>query len=164
MAGTLVLRPTTVDRAAVLRAIAESPLCLDNGTVLELEHAIFCFSCNNEIPYRRDVFRILYMSERHPDVVRAFLVKHSSVALVALPQITSLQSPPTPVQCASIFHCEERLAAYVAQGTVELPDAGTKCARCKSCDVRFEMLQTRSADEAITIFCCCENCGKRWRM
>lgn len=38
-----------------------------------------------------------------------------------------------------------------------------KCGRCKQKECEYYELQTRSADEAMTIFISCLNCGKRWK-
>jgi len=38
-----------------------------------------------------------------------------------------------------------------------------KCGRCKSKKCTYYELQTRSADEAMTIFITCLNCGNRWK-
>ena len=46
------------------------------------------------------------------------------------------------------------------------PEAMTdqfKCGRCKSKKCTYYELQTRSADEAMTIFITCLNCGNRWK-
>ena len=48
----------------------------------------------------------------------------------------------------------------------EKPEAMTdvyKCSRCKSRKCTYYELQTRSADEAMTIFITCLNCGNRWK-
>ena len=37
------------------------------------------------------------------------------------------------------------------------------CKRCKSKECTFVEVQTRSADEASTIYVTCNNCGKNWR-
>lgn len=39
-----------------------------------------------------------------------------------------------------------------------------KCRRCGSSDVSWEQKQTRSADEASTVFCTCTKCKNRWTM
>ena len=39
-----------------------------------------------------------------------------------------------------------------------------KCARCGSGEVSWEQKQTRSADEAMTVYCTCNKCNKRWTM
>ena len=38
-----------------------------------------------------------------------------------------------------------------------------KCGRCKSKKCTYYELQTRSADEAMTVFITCLNCGNRWK-
>jgi transcription elongation factor S-II len=38
-----------------------------------------------------------------------------------------------------------------------------KCGRCKSRKCTYYELQTRSADEAMTTFITCLNCGNRWK-
>ena len=37
------------------------------------------------------------------------------------------------------------------------------CSKCKSTRVSYYQLQTRSADEPMTTFCSCLDCGKRWK-
>jgi DNA-directed RNA polymerase subunit M/transcription elongation factor TFIIS len=39
-----------------------------------------------------------------------------------------------------------------------------KCSKCHSNRVDTEQKQTRSADEPMTVFCLCRNCGKRFTM
>ena len=38
-----------------------------------------------------------------------------------------------------------------------------KCGRCKSMKTTYYQMQTRSADEPMTNFVTCINCGKRWK-
>jgi transcription elongation factor S-II len=38
-----------------------------------------------------------------------------------------------------------------------------KCSKCKSTQIEYTQLQTRSADEPMTTFFHCQNCGKRWK-
>ena len=47
------------------------------------------------------------------------------------------------------------------------PEAMTdqfKCGRCKKRKCSYFEFQTRSADEPMTVFITCINCGKRWKM
>lgn len=39
-----------------------------------------------------------------------------------------------------------------------------RCRRCHSVDVTWEQKQTRSADEAATVYCACTTCHHRWTM
>ena len=38
-----------------------------------------------------------------------------------------------------------------------------ECKRCKSRETAYYEVQTRSADEPMTIFITCLNCGNRWK-
>lgn len=38
-----------------------------------------------------------------------------------------------------------------------------KCPACKKFDVTYNQMQTRSADEPMTTFCHCNECGRRWK-
>jgi transcription elongation factor S-II len=47
------------------------------------------------------------------------------------------------------------------------PEAMTnqfKCGKCKKRDCIYREKQVRSADEPMTLFITCLNCGNRWRM
>ena len=39
-----------------------------------------------------------------------------------------------------------------------------QCSKCHSSEIIWEQKQTRGADESMTIFFQCKNCGKRWKM
>lgn len=39
-----------------------------------------------------------------------------------------------------------------------------QCGKCKSFNIETRQAQTRSADEPMTVFAYCQNCGKRWKM
>lgn len=54
---------------------------------------------------------------------------------------------------------------FDAQGATEkraITDRFT-CGKCKHKKVSYYQMQTRSADEPLTTFCTCENCGNRWK-
>lgn len=62
---------------------------------------------------------------------------------------------------------EQMLAAkYDAIGKpVSSSSAGIlRCRRCGSTEINWEQKQTRSADEASTVFCSCSKCKMRWTM
>lgn len=83
----------------------------------------------------------------------------------------ALLAEKTPQESARIEH-EARVAAcrHMLLNTQIFGSGGdtstaiAKCNKCKSSNIRFDTLQTRSADEGMTIFCQCQNpkCGERW--
>ncbi|KAF2754170.1 transcription elongation factor [Pseudovirgaria hyperparasitica] len=61
------------------------------------------------------------------------------------------------------FHDENIRRAMTAQGEKSI--SGTiQCGKCKQYKVSYSQAQTRSADEPMTTFCECTNCGARWKM
>lgn len=83
-----------------------------------------------------------------------------------------------PVRIASMGHEEmaskeltELRKEYIKQGINDAQMAfsgGTKsseikCPACKKYDCTYNQVQTRSADEPMTTFCLCNQCGKRWK-
>lgn len=60
---------------------------------------------------------------------------------------------------------EERIKADFKQFKLDHTGGGLlTCGKCKSGKVSFVQIQTRSADESMTLKCTCEDCGKRWSM
>jgi transcription elongation factor S-II len=49
------------------------------------------------------------------------------------------------------------------EGSSEVGSDMFKCKRCGKAKTRYWEMQTRSADEPMTIFIRCLNCGKEWR-
>jgi len=45
----------------------------------------------------------------------------------------------------------------------EIPDGMFKCGKCKTMKTAYTQVQTRSADEPMTTYVCCLNCGNRWK-
>lgn len=57
-----------------------------------------------------------------------------------------------------------RSAIITRQGDDAVTDSMIKCGNCKNNTVKTSQVQTRSADEPMTVFCYCTTCGKRWKM
>ena len=51
---------------------------------------------------------------------------------------------------------KEQEEEVVAEGDLQ-------CGKCKSKRIQRVEKQTRSADESATVFCCCTECGNRWK-
>tara|TARA_B100001094_G_C17938783_1_gene674468 strand:- start:354 stop:860 length:507 start_codon:yes stop_codon:yes gene_type:complete len=55
------------------------------------------------------------------------------------------------------------MAKYINTKQEEISDGLFKCGKCKSWKTTYTQAQTRSADEPMTTFACCLNCGNRWK-
>jgi transcription elongation factor S-II len=58
---------------------------------------------------------------------------------------------------------EENLFKSLGAGQQEAETEGFQCGRCKQRKCRYRQAQTRSADEPMTTFVTCVNCGNRWK-
>lgn len=65
------------------------------------------------------------------------------------------ESAATSASASATTTRQERLA--------NTPDGAFVCRRCKSKKTTYYEMQTRSADEPMTIFVTCLNCENRWR-
>lgn len=52
--------------------------------------------------------------------------------------------------------------AHLAKGAGQKTDQ-LQCGKCRNWDACFTQAQTRSADEPMTTFVCCNVCGNRWK-
>ncbi|EIW74165.1 transcription elongation factor [Coniophora puteana RWD-64-598 SS2] len=58
---------------------------------------------------------------------------------------------------------EENFFKSLAAAEQEAETDGFQCGRCKQRKCRYRQAQTRSADEPMTTFVTCTNCGNRWK-
>lgn len=52
---------------------------------------------------------------------------------------------------------------YLAKTLLTVLSSSMQCGRCKVFKVAYTQAQTRAADEPMTTFCECMNCGNRWK-
>jgi DNA-directed RNA polymerase subunit M/transcription elongation factor TFIIS len=49
------------------------------------------------------------------------------------------------------------------KNSANIPFSRMQCGKCKIFKVAYTQAQTRAADEPMTTFCECMNCGNRWK-
>lgn len=57
---------------------------------------------------------------------------------------------------------EQRIRELVEKTRSEMTSGFMTCRKCKSKRIDVDQLQTRSADEPMTLFALCQDCGNRW--
>ena len=88
-------------------------------------------------------------------------VQEGEFALEAIPQMTSYELFPEKwkeLADKQLIREQKLLEGDRSRATDQY-----KCHRCGKRECTYYELQTRSADEPMTIFITCLNCGKRWR-
>lgn len=129
----------------------------------DIEQAVFAAE-KSTTPAYRNKMRSLYMNLKDPKnpTLREHVVdgKISGERLRDMkPQ--EMASAELKRQVAEI----EKKNLFNAQSAQEqraVTDRFT-CGKCKQKKVSYYQMQTRSADEPLTTFCTCENCGNRWK-
>jgi len=74
------------------------------------------------------------------------------------------------VECEVFFALGKSLSRHIALALSTLftnlmltLNHSMQCGKCKQMKVAYSQAQTRSADEPMTTFCECMNCGNRWK-
>lgn len=107
----------------------------------------------------------VYNLKKDPDLRRKLLTG-------ALPLKQYIRMKPweiSPEKWATAFEkaAKRQLSRDVGYMTREqiaaMPDGALVCRQCKSRKTSYTELQTRSADEPMTVFAVCHDCGKRWK-
>ena len=133
---------------------------------VECEHAVYVVSKGNELIYPIQALRALRVLEfGKSEIVDSV---PSYIELLEMPAVKLF----TRLPCLEAQQSEEALRSQgeallrdlSSSDLSNIPDAGTRCSKCKSSDISFDFLQTRSADEGTTVYCTCTSCGKRWKM
>ncbi len=139
---------------------------LDNvNKMIKLEDTIF--KENNNVYKYKDTIRHYYNNlnpngyVQNKNFLNVFLQQNVSVrdVLRMSPQQIFPERWTDVVKKLSVIQKESMF--YTVKSDVE---SMLKCGKCKQKKVEYTELQTRSADEPMTKFCYCSNCGFRWKM
>lgn len=68
-----------------------------------------------------------------------------------------------PERWKTLLDNKSKRDRYLFEINKEMATSDYKCSRCHKSECSHYQLQTRSADEPMTTFVTCLNCGKRWR-
>jgi transcription elongation factor S-II len=164
-------------------------LCLTNLTFLEnkfskddirsLEKGIFETAHNyankNHVPrnWKSPIFTEIYrqvvrsvFSNIHPDSPVKNLrlltrILDGEFTLYELPSMTSYEM--FPEKWFELRNKQLQREQKILEGNKSRATDQFKCRRCGKRECTYYELQTRSADEPMTIFVTCLNCGKEWR-
>ena len=68
-----------------------------------------------------------------------------------------------PERWKDILDNQKERNKYLYEVDKALATDAYTCGRCKKKECTYYQMQTRSADEPMTTFVTCLNCGKRWR-
>jgi transcription elongation factor S-II len=124
---------------------------------------------NWENPLFRNVYGMLFrsvVSNLHPQSPVKNLrilerIRSGEMAFADVGRMTSVEM--FPEHWKTLADRQLLREQKLLEGNKEMATDRFKCGQCKKRECSYYEMQTRSADEPMTIFITCLNCGKRWR-
>jgi len=101
-------------------------------------------------------------NRRNPDIIKRMLQKTGGVTLKDIGQLNHRKIFPTYWTQKDKENLQRTLDEHEARNKVS-ESAEFKCGKCKKRRTSYYQLQTRSADEPMTTFITCLECGNRWK-
>lgn len=151
--------------------VVYNALVLDNGAppkavldaAKDVEGAVYAREKGTTPGYRQKM-RSLYMNLKDPKNpgLRTSVI-FGEISGERLRSMTPQEMAPSELKKEIEAIAKQNL--FNARGAVEQHSVTDRftCGKCKQKRVSYYQMQTRSADEPLTTFCTCENCGNRWK-
>lgn len=130
------------------------------GLCRDVEAVIHAVSTSEE-EYRDLTSRACYNMHANKKIDDAYLIVHESDHVLA--RNTNLETIENEATARKERFHNMLHEKYEALND-ESYEALVKCRKCGSSEIAWEEKQTRSADEAATLFCVCSKCKNRWIM
>jgi transcription elongation factor S-II len=159
------IRPGAVEKLSVLEADPVLPIAL--------EVSIYNYSIRRgkerrtPLSWENPEFRKIYFQKlrsmifnlsnpRNPQLLQGLL--NGDYTTKELVEMSPFQMFPA-LWADALKACEQKHAEDQAPRLSGM----FACGRCKGNNTSYHQVQTRSADEPMTTFVCCLDCGKRWK-
>ena len=160
--------PSPQDRASALRRLRETYSVCPLGSVRMLERLTYETHKNGLLQYEERVRALIFAASESN--VKLFMDDPTYVAALDAKGLRSSQEQSWYDKIDTETSNENVVADQLAQfellpseAAIATGPALNRCRKCGSTEVEWHQRQTRSADEGITTFCQCRQCGKRWR-
>lgn len=142
----------------------------------EVEEAIQSYSKGNKQKYVEKIRSLVFNLKKNTPLREAILLNQKSPSQLVIMTAKELQTVEKAKECSELaasLQGSRRLDWEQANAEKVNEMCGIKgellkaslftCGRCKSHKTTSTQKQTRSADEPMTVFVFCENCGNRWK-
>lgn len=133
------------------------------GRATNIEKTVYNAEGSSAGPYRTKM-RMLYLNlkDKGNPALRASVVS-GDLAVAKLCTMTAADMASEERKQADQAIKELNFHKSLGAGEPEAETTAFQCGRCKQWKTRYRQAQTRSADEPMTTFVTCVNCGNRWK-
>ena len=144
-----------------------------------IENSIFKFACDESIKrkilskWNNPLFKKIYFNKsrslyanlkKDSYIKNTDLIKKISKGKLDIVNIASMTHQELfPKHWKTLLDAMYKKDKFNYESKPEAMTDQFKCGRCKKRECTYYEMQTRSADEAMTIFVTCINCGNRWK-
>lgn len=159
------LHPSKPQRTRAINVLTES-LTGDAAMARTVEQHIFLTTLLQQTDYTAKVLQLAWnLSQNGPFL----LASYEPNMLVLLDDAVLAQGTPAAEWWAQYelrLKRQQQLLTEEAKFDEAETSAhgGLVCNRCHSRTIGVQQQQTRSADEGMTVYCTCKQCGLRWKM
>ena len=108
--------------------------------------------------YSAKIRQLAYNLKHNPELISTYTPQ----SLVGLDNDTLAKGMPAELWYAEFLKTLAREEELVTQQAVG-GDSILKCRKCSSTNLTTNQVQTRGADEPMTVFVNCDDCNTRWR-
>ncbi|KAF2088149.1 transcription elongation factor [Saccharata proteae CBS 121410] len=134
------------------------------STAREIELACYNKYQPEMSPQYRDRIRMLYQNLKNPENPGLRVrVLNGSITPAKFVVMTHDELKSDERKELDRKLAQENLATAMVPKEERVISTALTCGRCKQKKVAYTQAQTRSADEPMTTFCECTNCGNRWK-
>lgn len=131
---------------------------------VEVEHAVFAkFKSSESTDYRTKLRSLFANLKRKDNIQLGRQIRAGTVIPEILITMTEQELAPEQKAKDDRLARENMMKAQVPMAEKSISTA-LRCGKCGQKKVSYSQAQTRSADEPMTTFCECVNCGNRWKV
>ena len=112
-----------------------------------LEESVYAAVGQDYHSYVSKVKQLIYNCQKRPELLTMYP-----------PSLLAVLSDAMLSGCAPVSESED-----LSEDRVAVSKGLDKCRACGSYDIVYKQIQTRSADEGMTLISRCRDCGKTWR-
>ena len=152
---------------------------LNNDIANKLEESLFNYICDKSLQRKiirkwdNQFFRKMYFNkarslytnlDKNSYVKNTYLINQIETGMIEIEKIPFMNYQEMfPEHWKRLLDEKYKREKLLYEEKMEAMTDQFKCGRCKSKKCTYYELQTRSADEAMTTFISCLNCGNRWK-
>ena len=152
---------------------------LNNDIATKLEESLFNYICDKSLQRKiirkwdNQFFRKMYFNkarslytnlDKNSYVKNTYLINQIETGMIEIEKIPFMNYQEMfPEHWKRLLDEKYKREKLLYEEKMEAMTDQFKCGRCKSKKCTYYELQTRSADEAMTTFISCLNCGNRWK-